>query len=180
MDSGILCRFRPSPKMAALFLPGGIAASACVWIIPIPLAMRIAAVALAVFLSADAIRRHAFRMGKDAVAAVRLEGAPSENDGDLQRIALEFVGGKIAFGHIASVFVTAPLTVFCARLDESPRRFLPPKIYPIIALADSLAADDYRRLRVRLHTINFSSSPSIKWREKILSLAKKCADKISS
>lgn len=127
--------FRPSLLVGLFLAVGGGLSVAGALIIPIYAAARVLAVAVLVALFAFSVRRHALLRGGGAVRGVLFRrGEVSVLDGD---------GTTIDAGAVLSVFVSPLLSV--AVIAGRRRR------YALLLFPDSLPAEEYRRLRVRLN-----------------------------
>jgi hypothetical protein len=101
----------------------------------LPLAAAMGAGCLVVLDARSALRLHAWRRHRDAIIALKLSGSELE----YQTRSGAWHGGRIAAGGL----VTRWLTVVRVRDDGDATRSS-----VLLLCADSLGADDYRRLRV--------------------------------
>lgn len=126
----------PSRQVAALIAAGGLLATAALLIIPIPLLLRLPAAALTAAVFFHRMRRTAELTGKNIAGGLIIR----DNIGTV--IVLNKDGHHAAIGKITNSFVSAWLST--AVINCGDRR------YVALLMPDSLAADDYRQLRVWL------------------------------
>ena len=131
-------QFSASIAVGGILIFGGVVAFISAWIIPIPFLLRPPLAVIFVWLFFRAFCRHALLLGPLAVHELHLA--------DNKNIILSGKDGKnIANGKLVGCSISPLLTVAVVGGERK---------MPVLIMPDSLPADDYRRLRVRLNVLS--------------------------
>ena len=132
-----MLRLQPSCRLAAVLIAAHAAVAGLLWLLPLP-AWALSGMALLLTANAvHAVAHHALRRGRRAVAALEFS--------DREQVHVGWRDGSWRTGRILGTStVGATLTVLNIALAG---RRLP---LHVVVPGDSLAADDFRRLRVWL------------------------------
>jgi toxin CptA len=130
-------RIARSLQLAAILAAGHCGVAALILLLDIAPAWQAAIVALLVASLVYELRMTALRLGANAVIALRIS---SDNAFSVQRRRGEWRECEV----LGSTYVTAFLTVLNFRVSGARR------VRSVVLMSDSMAADDFRRLRVWL------------------------------
>ncbi len=128
---------RPSHQLAFILIVAHAATAALLWMLGLPVWLAGAATLLLLVSAAHSVRHHALRRGPHAITTLAFS--------DREAVRITVGDGRSCRGQVLdSSMVGVRMTILNIALDGRRRRA------HVILLADSLDADDFRRLRVWL------------------------------
>ncbi|HCA26203.1 MAG TPA: hypothetical protein DEP05_00870 [Betaproteobacteria bacterium] len=128
---------KPSRQLLGVLVMAHSLALVMVFLAALPPGVKAAAAALVLVSAYYYVRREALRAAPDAIVALHLGAA--------RACTLETVGGACWEGNVLNTsFVSAKLAIVNVRLAAKR------KVRHVVVLSDTLAAEDFRRLRVLL------------------------------
>ncbi len=136
MDKEARFNLRPSVILGVLMSAAAIPVLILLFILPIPLAVRVFVAVWVLYVTFSVLWRDAWLRRPDSCAALRCDTG--------RRASLEGRDGKQLNGQICGdTLVTPWLVLLNVRIDGGGRR-------SVVVLPDSLPREDFRRLRVLL------------------------------